>query len=109
MNILDRYDYTLPTALIAKKPAVPRDSAWLFVYQKKDKRISHDIFLNLGRYLPKNALLICNDTKVLPARIAVKKRTGGNVFLLYLKNSGSRFFFRFSPNRFARAKCLRGP
>ncbi len=88
MNLLDKFDYQFPERLIAQKPAHPRDSARLLVYDRKTKRSTHDTFKNLGAYLPPNAVLVLNQTKVIPARMLVKKPTGGIVELLYLSNDG---------------------
>jgi S-adenosylmethionine:tRNA ribosyltransferase-isomerase len=83
-TLLAKYNYTFPENLIAQKPAKPRDSARLLVCDKKNSSVQFDIFRNLGRYLPRNAVLVFNQTKVLPARIFAQKRTGGKVELLYL-------------------------
>ncbi|MDE5602670.1 MAG: tRNA preQ1(34) S-adenosylmethionine ribosyltransferase-isomerase QueA [Helicobacter sp.] len=70
---LQSYDYTLPKELIAKYPATPKESAKLLVYNRKDKSIIHSDFWNFASFLPKDTLLIFNDTKVLPARFYGKK------------------------------------
>lgn len=80
------YSYELPEELIAKRPASPRDSARLFVYDTAKDEIILDKFSNLGKHLPKNSLLVLNDTKVVPARINLKKETGGKVEALFLIN-----------------------
>ncbi len=85
--ILDAYDYRLPERAIAQKPAVPRDSARLLVYCKKTRRTRHGIFRAIGAYLPRRSLLILNDTKVIPARLMLKKQTGGSVEILYLNHT----------------------
>ncbi|MEK9152438.1 MAG: tRNA preQ1(34) S-adenosylmethionine ribosyltransferase-isomerase QueA [Patescibacteria group bacterium] len=87
-KLYDRYDYGHPKSLVAQEPAHPRDSARLLVYAPK--RVSEDIFANLANYLPPRSLLIFNDTKVVPARITVKKPTGGAIRLLFLGIKGSR-------------------
>lgn len=83
-EILARYNYSFPPELIAQEPASPRDSARLMVYDRKTQKISLDIFSNVTKYLPKNSLIVFNQTKVLPARLFVKKSTGKNVELLFL-------------------------
>ncbi len=80
------YNYHLPPELIAKRPASPRDSARLFVYDTTHDEISFDTFLHLDQYLPKDALLILNDAKVVPARAILRKETGGKVEILFLAN-----------------------
>ncbi len=90
---LGKYDYKFPPELVAEKPAHPRDSAKLLVYDRKAKKISYDIFRNLGKYLPAGAVLVLNDTKVIPARLAVKKESGGILKLLYVKREGGLLYF----------------
>ncbi len=80
------YSYNLPEELIAKRPASPRDSARLFVYNTVSDSVTFDRFYNLDKYLPKDSLLVLNDTKVVPARINLKKETGGKVEALFLVN-----------------------
>jgi len=80
------YIYKLPKKLIAQAPAEPRDAARLFVYSTKTDEIVFDIFANLARYLPSSSLLVLNETKVVPARLELKKVTGGTVRVLILFN-----------------------
>ena len=87
-NILNDYDYKLPVGAIAQKPARVRDQAKLLVYDRKSGKASFDRFINLGKYLPKNSVLVFNETKVVPARLFVKKPTGGKVELFYVVTSG---------------------
>ncbi len=83
-DILEQYNYELPGELIAQAPAMPRESARLLVYTISTGRMAFDIFKNLGKYLPKNSVLVFNQTKVMPARLQVQKTTGGKAEILYL-------------------------
>jgi S-adenosylmethionine:tRNA ribosyltransferase-isomerase len=76
------YDYDLPENLIATHPVQPRENARLLIYDRADHRITHDYFYNIARYLPKDAALIFNDTKVIKARLFGIKPSGGRVELL---------------------------
>lgn len=87
-NLLNQYDYDLPESFIAQKAANPRDSAKLLIYDKKTKKIEIDTYKNLVKYLPKNSVLVFNQTKVIPARLSVKKPTGGKVEILFLQKEG---------------------
>lgn len=82
-KLLAVYDYTLPESLIAQEPAQPRDSAKLLIYNRTDKTIQHDHFFNIASYLPKNSILVFNETKVVPARFTASKPNGTEVTLLY--------------------------
>lgn len=81
---LEKYNYKLPERLIAQEPAVPRDSSRLLFYNREEKKIVYDTFLNIGDYLPERAVLVFNETKVIPARVFLKKETGGKTEILYL-------------------------
>lgn len=82
--IFKNYNYDLPEGLIAQKPASPRDSAKLLVYSRAQKSFAVDTFKNLSLYLPKGAVLVMNETKVIPARFVAAKPTGGKVELLFV-------------------------
>lgn len=83
---LDQYNYSLPEALIRKVPLEPRDNARLFVYDTATDTITFDTFRNLAQYLPEKALMVLNDTQVWPARLWLKKPTGGKIEVLVLVN-----------------------
>jgi len=83
---LDKYDYFLPKKNLALKPAIPRDSSKLFAYNTKTDEIIFDHFYNLDKYLSKDSFLVLNNTKVLPARVTMKKNSGGKMIALFLVN-----------------------
>lgn len=92
--MLDNYDYHLPKELIANTPASPRDSSRLFVYNTKTGEIAFDTFHHIEKYLPKPSLLVFNNTKVVPARLFLKKESGGKIEVLLMMNeyrTGSEF------------------
>jgi len=62
------FDFDLPEALIALRPAVPRDAARLMVVEA-DGRITHRSLRDLPDYLRAGDALLVNDTKVIPARL----------------------------------------
>ena len=76
------YDFTLPSELIATYPASPRDHAKLLVYDRKTDTITHTYFYEFEKYIPKNAALIFNDTKVIKARLFGFKTSGAKIELL---------------------------
>jgi S-adenosylmethionine:tRNA ribosyltransferase-isomerase len=76
------FAYTFPPSAIAQAPASPRDASKVAVVNPQTGRIAWDVFRNIGAYLPANALLVFNDTKVIPARMRVRKPTGGAIDLL---------------------------
>ena len=76
------YTYVLPDERIAKFPISRRDQSKLLVY--RHGQVSQDIFCNIAEYLPKGALMVFNNTKVIQARMHFRKSTGAliEVFLL---------------------------
>lgn len=107
-KILSDYDYKFPPEAVAEKPAHPRDSAKLLVYDRKSGKVDFDIFKNLGDYLPENSVLVLNDTKVIPARIAVKKETGGVIKILYVRREGGSLIFLSPQKLFLGQKLFMG-
>lgn len=79
---ISEYNYQLPDERIAKFPIAERDHSKLLVY--KHGQISDDIFYHLPKYLPKNSLMVFNNTKVIQARLHFRKETGAliEIFLL---------------------------
>ncbi len=76
------YNYPLPDERIAKYPIAQRDHSKLLVYRHGE--VGEDTFYNITKYLPKGALMIFNNTKVIQARLHFRKETGAliEVFLL---------------------------
>jgi len=62
------FDFELPSARIALRPASPRDSARLMVVEA-DGRITHRSVRDLPDYLRAGDALLVNDTRVIPARL----------------------------------------
>jgi len=62
------FDFELPEAQIALRPAVPRDSARLMVVHG-DGRIEHRAITDLPDYLRAGDAVLVNDTRVIPARL----------------------------------------
>jgi S-adenosylmethionine:tRNA ribosyltransferase-isomerase len=80
---LNEYDYELPDEFIAQYPPNERDSSKLLIY--KEGKISEDIFSTISQYLPKNSLLVFNNTRVIRARILFRKDTGSLIEILCLE------------------------
>lgn len=77
------YDYELPEHKIANFPLKNRDDSKLLVHRLG--QINHYSFQELPTILPENALLIFNNTKVIPARIALERETGSKIEVFLLK------------------------
>ena len=72
---ISEFNYTLPDERIARFPLVQRDSSKLLVYNHG--QVSQDVFTSLPGYLPKGALMIFNNTKVIQARLHFRKPACG--------------------------------
>lgn len=79
------FDYQLPAELIAQHPLEPRDAARLFVLRRQGGPSDHVHFRDLPDYLQPGDLLVANESRVLPARLYGRKRTGGRVEVLLLR------------------------
>src|ERR671922_856476 len=73
-------DYDLPPELIAQHPMARRDESRLLVYDRVSERVDHRRFAELPDVLGE-ALVVVNDTRVVPARIPIE-RPRGEVLLL---------------------------
>lgn len=87
----DGYKYHAPVVAIALRPAIPRDAARLCVVPRRRGVVQDSTFRNLPTVLPPDAVLVMNDTKVLPARIVAHKKSGGRVKILYLGHDRKTF------------------
>ncbi|MBP7934832.1 MAG: tRNA preQ1(34) S-adenosylmethionine ribosyltransferase-isomerase QueA [Phycisphaerae bacterium] len=78
--------YDLPPELIAQQPTAQRGVSRLLVLDQRSGRCRHETFSRLPDMLPSGALLVLNDTRVLPARLKMHRRTGGRVEGLYIRD-----------------------
>jgi S-adenosylmethionine:tRNA ribosyltransferase-isomerase len=70
--LIEDYNYPLPDERIAKYPLSERDQSKLLIY--RDGQVSEDTFCRVGEYLPADALLIYNNTRVIQARLVFHKK-----------------------------------
>jgi S-adenosylmethionine:tRNA ribosyltransferase-isomerase len=81
-------DYDLPPELIAQRPLPRRDDSRLLVYERATGATRHRSFRDLPAELPEGALVVVNDTRVLPARLHVRRPGGGEAEVLLLEPLG---------------------
>ena len=80
------FDYTLPPGLIAQIPIEPRDRSRLLVLNREDGSIEHRRFFEITDYLHQGDVLVCNDSRVIPARLKGHRLdSGGKVEVLLLR------------------------
>src|SRR4051795_5465630 len=83
-------DYELPPELIAQRPAERRDSSRLLVYERASRDVRHRHFADLPAELPRGALVVVNDTRVVPARLHLRRETGGAGEVLLVERLGGK-------------------
>ncbi len=81
---LSDFDYELPEDRIAQTPIEPRDAARLLV-DRGSAAPEHRHVRDLPDILRPGDLLVVNETKVIPARLALRRRTGGAAEVLLLE------------------------
>lgn len=86
MHISD-FDYALPDELIARYPARERRASRLL---EVGTELVDRHFAQLPQLLKRGDLLVFNDTRVIPARIAATKETGGRAEILVERIEGER-------------------
>ncbi len=80
------FDYELPLERIAQTAIEPRDRSRLMVLSRKDGSIEHRHFYEVGDYLHPGDVLVCNNSRVIPARLLGRKMGGGaKIELLLLR------------------------
>ncbi|MCS6924463.1 MAG: tRNA preQ1(34) S-adenosylmethionine ribosyltransferase-isomerase QueA [Candidatus Binatia bacterium] len=82
---LDEFDYELPEDLIAQEPIPHRDHSRLLVVERQSGRWAHHTFADLPALLPRDTVLVFNDTRVIPARLRGRKESGGKIEVLLLR------------------------
>ena len=87
---LSDIDYELPEKLIAQHPVEPRDSARLLVVTSPD-HIEHKHMTDFVDMLERDDVMVVNDTRVLPARLSLHRKTGGAAEVLLLEQRSSDF------------------
>lgn len=80
---IEDYNYRLPENRIAKYPLPERDSSKLLVYDAQAE-IEERIFRDLPELLPSNAIMVFNDTKVVPARLHFRRASGARIEIFCL-------------------------
>ena len=77
------FDYPLPDERIARHPLSQRDACLLLV-SRTPEEVAHHHFSDLPDLIPHDSILVCNDTRVINARVKFEKSTGSKieVFLL---------------------------
>lgn len=81
------FDYHLPPELIAQQPLPRRDSSRLLVLNRKDDTMKEVSFDCITDFIDSRDCLVLNDTKVIPARVFGKKRSGAKIEFLFVNKT----------------------
>lgn len=79
---LSDFDYDLPNELIARYPLPERSASRLLCVDRKAGHLQHKQFSDLVDLLTPKDLLVCNNTRVIAARLFGHKMTGGRIEIL---------------------------
>lgn len=105
---ISEFDYNLPDERIARHPLVERDACKLLL-SRPDGLISHRIFNELPSLLPIGAMMVCNDTRVINARIGFHKETGARIEIFLLEPvAPADYALVFQTTENCRWNCLVG-
>lgn len=101
------YRYELPEERIAQYPEAERDRSKLLLF--RNGIITEDIFKNVPQYIPRDSLLVFNNTKVIRARFLFTKKTGALVEVFCLEPLAPAEYERaFSSVNPVEWKCIIG-
>lgn len=105
---IEEFDYPLPDERIARHPLEQRDACRLLVSRNKEE-IYDTIFNHLPDLLEEGTLLVCNDTRVINARIKFEKSTGSKIEIFLLEPiSPADYAEMFQSRGECRWSCLVG-
>jgi S-adenosylmethionine:tRNA ribosyltransferase-isomerase len=82
---LDDLDYELPPELIAQHPAPRREDARLLVVDRASGGLSDSVVAEIHRWLRSGDVLALNETRVRPARLDMRRPSGGRIELLIVR------------------------
>lgn len=82
---LSELKYSLPSCLIAQEPLDQRDSSRLLILNRKKHTLAPMAFKDIGKFFSKGDVLVLNKTKVIPARLYARRKTGAKIEVLLLE------------------------
>lgn len=104
---IEDYNYPLPDERIAKYPLSERDSSKLLRYE--NGKVSEYVFRDIPGLLPGNAIMVFNDTKVVPARLHFVRPTGARIEIFCLQPvKPEEYNLSFAATDFCTWKCVIG-
>ncbi len=83
LHTLEAYHYTLPEQLIAQHPG-ERGMSRLLCLKKETGHVTHHTFADIDTLLPPDAMLVANNSRVVPVRLLGRRPSGGKMECLLL-------------------------
>lgn len=100
------YNYNLPDERIAKYPLERRDASKLLVY---DNHIEDHQFSELPAFLPADAMMVFNETKVVPARLHFHRESGAHIEIFCLQpHEPADYVSMFASKNSCKWRCIVG-
>lgn len=87
---LEDLDYELPDELVAQHPSARREDSRLLVVDRSNDSFTDSTFAEIGRWLRPGDVLALNETRVRPARLFLRRPSGGRVELLFVRPATAR-------------------
>jgi len=104
---IEDYNYPLTDDRIAKYPLPQRDSSKLLEY--RDQSVKTHVFRELPDLLPENAIMVFNETKVVPARLHFQRETGAHIEIFCLEPTDpNEYNISFAQEKTCVWKCVIG-
>lgn len=104
---MEDFNYLLSDDKIAKYPLEKRDLSKLLIY--KNKQIAESTFQKIADFISENTLLVCNNTRVIHARINFLKQTGSKIEIFCLEPIlPADYVISFASTSRCEWKCLIG-
>ena len=104
---IEDYNYPLDNDRIAKYPLPERDASKLLVY--RDGKVTERIFREISDELPADAIMVFNDTKVVPARLHFQRPTGAHIEIFCLEPvTPNEYNLAFATTQSCVWKCVIG-
>jgi S-adenosylmethionine:tRNA ribosyltransferase-isomerase len=87
---VSEFDYALPPELIAQRPAAERSASRLLHLDARSGALRDLAFADLAGLVDAQDAVVLNDTRVVKARLAGHKKSGGKIELFVERALGSR-------------------
>src|SRR5258708_6736744 len=88
--LVSAFDYELPAELIAQYPAASRSASRLLHLDARSGRLQDLAFTDLPGLVDARDAVVLNDTRVVKARLAGHKKSGGKIELFVERQLGAR-------------------